>query len=79
MPNPVVRIVGRDSLLSAIPVVVGFHPTDSVVLACLQKGSSRLGPIVRADLAQYRSDPDTLAEYLASSASKHADRCVLVF
>jgi hypothetical protein len=79
MNTRVVRITGRDSLLSAIPVILGFHPADSVVLACLQKGSNRLGPIVRADLAQYRSDPETLAEYLASSASRHADRCLLVF
>jgi hypothetical protein len=79
MNTPVVRITGRDSLISAIPVILGFHPADSVVLACLQKGSGRVGPIVRADLAQYRSDPETLAEYLAFGASKHADRCLLVF
>jgi hypothetical protein len=77
--TPVIRITGSESLLSAVPVVLGFHPTDSVVLACLQKGRKLLGPIARVDLALYWSGPDALAEQLAFSTRGHADHCVLVF
>jgi hypothetical protein len=34
-----IRVAGREGLLSAIPVLLGFHPADSVVIACLGKNN----------------------------------------
>ena len=43
------RAHSTDDQLAAIPVVLGFHPSDSLVMALVVDGC--LGPLVRADLA----------------------------
>lgn len=74
------RVSGRDGVLSMIPVIIGFHPADSVVLITFQPGGRRVvGPLQRVDLAVYWQDADRLAELLASTATRHGASCALVF
>jgi hypothetical protein len=73
-----IRVAGREGLLSAIPVLLGFHPADSVVIACLGK-NNRVAPVIRVDLAAYLSGPVVLADQLGRSMTQFADRGVLVF
>lgn len=73
------RVSGRDGVLSMIPVILGFHPTDSLVLITLGPGGRRVGPLQRVDLTYYWQDADQLAEQLASTATRHGDSCILVF
>jgi hypothetical protein len=77
--KPAVSISTPDGLLSVIPVVLGFHPTDSVVLACMKRGTNQIGPIARFELSDYLATPIDLAEQMAFSLVKHADQCVLIF
>lgn len=79
MTSPPVHIKGDADLLSVIPVLLGFHPSDSVVLACLKRGTNRVGPVARVDLSAYRMDPVSLADQLVSMASRHADEGILLF
>lgn len=77
-PTTVVRIAGPDALLSAIPVVLGFHPADSLVMACLTGDAHRLGPVCRMDLAAVAADTDRAAAALHNAALRYADDAVLV-
>ncbi len=46
---PTLRVSSPDDLLAAVPVLLGFHPEQSVVVAHLHGG--RFGCVARADLA----------------------------
>jgi hypothetical protein len=76
-----VRLSGRDGLLTAIPAMLGFHPAESLVVACLAGPRQRLGPVVRVDL---RVDTDRsageplCAEDLRRYAHQYADQVALV-
>lgn len=75
----VIQIADEKELVTVVPVLLGFHPTDSIVLVTFLKGTNRLGPVIRIDLTTYQADMEGVAAYLAGSAGRHADRCVLVF
>lgn len=76
---PVVRIAEPAGLLSATPVLLGFHPRESIVVLGLRGERGRVGPVIRVDLPD-RSKLDELAEYLADRLVRHADRaCVLCY
>lgn len=74
-----INITSAEELLATIPAVLGFHPQESVVLVTFLRGSARMGPIIRTDLAEYNRDLESLAEYLAATTLRHADRCIVVF
>ena len=72
-----VRISGAAGLISAVPVLLGFHPADSLVVMGMRGRRRRLGPAMRIDLPA----PDDLlpaVEFLADHAARQADR-VAVF
>jgi len=72
-----VRISGAAGLISAVPVLLGFHPAESLVVLGMRGGRRRLGPAMRIDLPT----PDHLlpvVECLADHAERQADR-VAVF
>ena len=72
-----VRISGAAGLISAVPVLLGFHPAESLVVLGMRGRRRRLGPAIRIDLPA----PDDLlpvVEYLADHAERQADR-VAVF
>jgi hypothetical protein len=73
--EPRIRISGPSGLLAAVPNMLGFHPTDSLVLMCFTGERYLLGPVARVDLPRGR-DPE-LVRYLAGTALTHAD-CVVV-
>jgi len=55
-PTPTIRLAGPADLLDAVPYLLGFHPSDSLVLLGLDGvGTSRLVVTVRIDLAELRS------------------------
>jgi hypothetical protein len=76
-PARPVRISDAAGLISAVPVLLGFHPADSLVVLCTRGRRRRLGPAIRIDLPA----PDHLlpvVEYLGAHAARQADR-VAVF
>lgn len=74
-----VRLSGHDGLLSAVPVLLGFHPTDSVVYICMSGQHNRVGPVVRIDLADYLMNPKGTVEQIGDIAKKYSDKGILVF
>jgi hypothetical protein len=61
-------IVGLDNVLSSIPAMLAFVPTESVVFLPLVSepgGGQTLGPVARVDLTVVTAMPDTVARQLA--------------
>ena len=67
MDSHAVRVT--NSLLAAIPSVLGFLPTESVILLATvpgPDGASVLGPVVRADLGPMLAHPAAAADILGT-------------
>lgn len=71
-----IRISGPLGLLAAVPNFLGFHPTDSIVLVCMNGERNALGPVARVDLPRGR-DPGLVGQ-LTATALTHADRVAVV-
>lgn len=71
-----IRISRPAGLLAAVPPMLGFHPTDSLVLLCLAGGRRRIGPVARVDLPQ--GHDRALAAQLTAHALRHADEVAVV-
>lgn len=78
-PEPtVVKLSNPPDIVAALPVFIGFHPAESVVLMCLHGPRRRSGLAMRVDLPdpQYH---EFLATDLATRAARdHADGVILV-
>ncbi len=78
--TPAMVIRGRDGLLSAVPALLGFHPTESAVLICVTGPTGRLGPVVRADLpvgGDLVAAAGVVAQ-LVGVTRRHADQVVVI-
>jgi hypothetical protein len=71
-----IRISGPAGLLAVVPSMLGFHPTNSLVLMCLSGGRRRVGPVARVDLA--KGHDHAMAEHLTNHARNHADEVVVI-
>ena len=71
-----IRISGPAGLLAVVPSMLGFHPTNSLVLMCVSGGRRRVGPVARVDLA--KGHDRAMAEQLTNHARNHADEVVVI-
>jgi hypothetical protein len=71
-----IRVSGPAGLLAAVPPMLGFHPTNSLVLICVCGERRRVGPVARVDLPV--GHDKTMAAHLAVHALNHADEVVVV-
>ena len=71
-----IRISGPAGLLAVVPSMLGFHPTNSLVLMCISGGRRRVGPVARVDLA--KGHDHAMAEHLTNHARNHADEVVVI-
>ena len=71
-----IRISGPAGLLAVVPTMLGFHPTNSLVLMCISGGRRRVGPVARVDLA--KGHDHAMAEQLTNHARRHADEVVVI-
>lgn len=71
-----IRLSGPAGLLAAVPTMLGFHPTDSIVLMCMNGDRNTLGPVARVDLPPGR-DRQLVAQ-LTGTALTHADRVAVI-
>ncbi|MBA3266042.1 MAG: DUF4192 domain-containing protein [Nocardioidaceae bacterium] len=74
---PVVRAKGPADVLAMIPYLVGFVPTNSIVVIALEGPRKHFGPCIRMDLAG-RDGAGTQADYLASVIAHHGFDPVIV-
>ena len=69
-----ITLRGAPGLFAAVPVLLGFRPTDSLVLVCLRAPGASLSQLARADLG---SGPSACAR-LVDFARRYADAAALV-
>lgn len=72
-----VKVDGQAGALGAAAALLGFNPTDSVVLMCLSGPRRRIGPVIRLDL-YHGQIPAGSAEQLAAHAARHADEVIVM-
>lgn len=71
-----IQISRPAGLLAAVPPMLGFHPTNSLVLLCLAGRRRRIGPVARVDLPE--GHDRVLAAQLTAHALRHADEVAVV-
>ncbi|MET0965374.1 MAG: DUF4192 domain-containing protein [Nakamurella sp.] len=71
-----IRVSGPAGLLAAVPPMLGFHPTNSLVLMCLSGDRRRIGPVARVDLPA--GHDLAMARQLTGHARNHADEVVVI-
>lgn len=72
MDTPTLRVSEPRELLSLIPHQLGFHPSESAVAVSLRPPRSRVGLVVRVDLADL-ADPEH-GPHLARGVVAHLDQ-----
>src|SRR6478735_9251647 len=77
MTTDAITLTDRNDLLSIIPVVLGYHPTNSVVIACLTGQRHQLGPVMRADFPNGDEFTDLLSD-MAQHAARHGDDALIL-
>jgi hypothetical protein len=77
MTTDAITLTDRNDLLSIIPVVLGYHPTNSIVIACLTAARHRLEPVIRADFPTGDQLTDQLRD-LAEHASQHGHAALVL-
>lgn len=81
-PRPALRINNPGEVLAAVPTILGFHPTDSVVLVTVSKADpraapdgdhtdrSQVGPVLRTDLPPPDASPPALRAFAEAIARR---------
>jgi hypothetical protein len=71
-----IKVSGPAGLLAAVPPMLGFHPTNSLVLMCVSGNRRRVGPVARVDLPA--GHDRAMAKQLTRHARNHADEVVVI-
>src|SRR5206468_844638 len=77
---PLLRLRTAADLLQAVPYLLGYHPTESLVVVMVHGARGRVGATLRCDLPpDEAADAAALAHDVAALASLHvAERTILV-
>lgn len=65
-------------MLAAIPALLGFHPTDSLVVVCLQGVPRRAGPVLRIDLPAPADSGPRMVDTLIEQVGRHAREVLVI-
>lgn len=76
--SPVVRLRSPADVLTAVPYLLGFHPTDSLVAIALTAPRRRIGFVARVDLPPPEHLIDTLEMLEAPLVRERAAEALLV-
>ncbi len=74
----VTKVKDPGDVIAVIPYLVGFTPTESLVVIALEGPRRRFGPCVRLDLAETEDDVEQLLDYLVEVIRRHGFRTLLV-
>lgn len=75
---PVVRLSGPADLVGAVPSLLGFHPSESLVLCCLRGPSRRHCVTMRVDLPAAGDAAEVIAGLAERARAVRADSALLV-
>ncbi len=76
--TPVVKLSTPLDVLGALPYLVGFHPSESLVVVCLQGPRKRTSVTMRFDLPNDNVDSHVAAQIAAHVTYAQADAVLLV-
>jgi len=77
-PASVVRLRGPADILTSVPHLLGFHPTESLVIICLSGPRRRQGLTMRMDLPAARYEAQMSLELATRVAHEAADEVLLI-
>ena len=77
-PTRVAKVRDPGDIVSVIPYLVGFTPTESVVLIALEGARQRFGPCLRMDLVDDPRDSAAQASHLVEIVRRHGFDPVVV-
>ncbi len=78
-PEPtVIKLRTPPDIVAAMPVLIGFHPSESLVLMCMHGPRKRAGLTMRVDLPHPNDHPRLAAEMAARCAHERADAVIAV-
>lgn len=75
-PVASVEVKGIDSLVSVVPYLVGFHPTDSVVLVSFKDHT--VYSVLRVSVPHEREDAEQIATALEAVLRAQPDRIIVI-
>lgn len=75
---PRLRVSGGADFVELVPYLVGFHPTDSLVLVALRGPRSEIGLTLRVDLPAVLASPAAVVTCLQHIARADADAAIVV-
>lgn len=78
-PEPtVIKLRTPPDIVAAMPVLIGFHPSESLVLMCMHGERKRAGLTMRVDLPDPGDHDRFVAEMAARCAREKADAVIAV-
>lgn len=77
--RPVTRLSGPGDAVAMIPYLLGFTPTESLVVIALQGPRRRFGPCFRIDLSSDTEAISAQADYVRALVRHHRFNPVMVF
>ena len=77
-PTPVVRVTTPGQMVAALPVNLGYTPTESLVVVCCHEPRGRTGLTMRVDLPEARHEEDLALQVEEIVRRQEATRVVLV-
>lgn len=78
MPKPVARLTSPAQVVAALPLQLGYVPTESLVVVCCHEPRGRLGLTLRFDLPPVAGEPELVEEVVARVRHEQASRLVVV-
>ncbi|MBP2371667.1 DUF4192 domain-containing protein [Pseudonocardia parietis] len=75
---PSIQITAPGDLVAVVPCVLKFHPSQSLVLVSFAAHSSRIGPVLRADLPAVGDVEAGAAQMLDMLPAQYRDHAVLL-
>lgn len=77
-PDTVVKLSSPADIIATVPVTVGFHPTDSLVVMCLHGPRKRTGLTMRVDLPEPRFHQEVASDIATRARCQEADTVIAV-
>jgi Domain of unknown function (DUF4192) len=76
MTTNAIKLTSPQELLAIVPFVLGFHPTNSIMVLCLT--DNKLGLTQRLDLPRPENAHDVASALLPSLITENPDRVILI-
>jgi hypothetical protein len=76
--TPVVKVKTQADIIGVIPTRLGFHPSESLVIVCLDGPRQRFGLVLRLDLPEPADEVRAAADLAARAARSGADGAIVL-